>query len=72
MNYNWSAAALEALRLMNEGNHVLVCGPAGSGKTTLVIGDFPIRLLLEGRISPLGQRPRHEYIEERCIPDHSP
>ena len=70
VNYNWSAAALEALRLMTEGRHVLVCGAAGSGKTTLVIGDFLIRLLLEGRIAPLGQRPRHEYIEERCNPDH--
>ena len=70
VNYNWTDAALEALSLIHEGKHILVCGAAGSGKTTLIIGDFLIRQLLEGRIYPVGQRPRHEYLEERCIPEH--
>ena len=69
VHYNWGSAGIEALRILHEGRSLLLCGAAGSGKTTLVM-QYLISLLLEGRLQPVGTRPRHEYLEEGCIPEH--
>lgn len=66
---NWSAEALEALRILEAGEDLVLVGRAGSGKTTLVMYWLAGMLLRHG-FDPMWTRSETFYKEMQSNPLH--
>ena len=67
---NWSPEAMEALRILERGENLVLVGRAGSGKTTLVMY-WLVGRLLRGGFAPMFQHSATYYKEMRCDPEHT-
>lgn len=67
--FTWNSEALKALNILNRGEHLVLVGAAGTGKSTLVL-DWLQQQIVEGRLPPILQKPDAFYKADGCNPDH--